>query len=90
MTRISSKFTSLLKTGGESGLLAWDDFTEQNFNFFARQQTVVPKPASQILHVIDEYAHVLAAHVTSTKEGDARNAIFVSDIDMISDFFFQS
>jgi ABC-2 type transport system permease protein len=85
-----TKFVELLKTSGRSGLLDWDGFTDQSFNMFARQPTVVPKPADRIDRVIDGFAHVLAAHITSDKEGDTRNAIFVADVDMISDFFFQS
>lgn len=85
-----TKFAQLLKTSGKSGLLAWDDFTQQGFNPFARQPTVTPKQSNQIRHDDDDYSHVLAAHITSDKEGDRRNAIFVADIDMISDFFFQS
>jgi len=85
-----TKFVELLKTSGKSGLLAWSDFTNQSFNMFARTPTTVPKPANQVNRIIDDYSHVLAAHVSSEKDGDVRNAIFVSDVDMISDFFFQS
>jgi len=85
-----TQFVELLKTSGKSGLLEWDDFTDQSFNMFARTPTTVPKPANQVNRIIDEYSHVLAAHVSSDKDGDVRNAIFVGDVDMISDFFFQS
>lgn len=87
-----TKFVELLKTSGKSGLLQWDDFTDQSFNMFAQTPTTVPKPASKVKREGngDEYSHVLAAHVSSDKDGDVRNAIFVADVDMISDFFFQS
>ena len=85
-----TEFVELLTTSGKSGVLAWDEFTDQSFNMFARSPSVVPKPPDQVLRIVDEHAHVLAAHVTSKKDGDKRNAIFVADIDMISDFFFQS
>jgi len=85
-----TKFEDLLKTSGQSGRLNWDDFTQSNFDFFSRQSTVVPKPADQVLRLPDDYSYVLAAHITSDKEGDKRNAIFVADVDMISDFFFRS
>ncbi len=85
-----TKFVDLLKTSGNSGRLEWDEFTSHNFDFFSRQPTVVPKPDNQILHMVDDFSYVLAAHITSDKEGDERNAIFVADIDMISDFFFRS
>jgi len=57
-------------------------------NFMTFQQTAVP--IRDPLRKIDDYSHVVAAHVKSDKEGDQRNAIFVADVDMISDFFFQS
>ncbi len=85
-----TKFVDLMKTSGKSGRLNWDDFTSQNFDFFSRQATVVPKPANEVLRTIDDYSYVLAAHITSDKDGDSRNAIFVADVDMISDFFFRS
>ncbi|MCH2203110.1 MAG: Gldg family protein [Fuerstiella sp.] len=85
-----TKFVELLKTSGKSGLLGWNQFTDSNFNPFAGGQTVVPKPPNMLNRVIDGYAHVLAAHITSEQDGDSRNAIFVADVDMISDFFFQS
>lgn len=87
-----TKFVELLKTSGKSGKLAWDQFTEPvPFNPFAPSSGgVMPLPGDRIVHEADEFAHVLAAHVTSDKAGDSRNAIFVADVDMISDFFFQS
>ena len=85
-----TQFVDLLKTSGNSGRLEWDDFTSQNFDFFSRQSTVVPKPEGDIRHDVDKFSYVLAARVTSDKEGDERNAIFVADVDMISDFFFRS
>jgi ABC-2 type transport system permease protein len=38
---------------------------------------------------MDSFAHALAAQVKSDKDDDKVNAIYVADIDMISDFFFQ-
>ena len=37
---------------------------------------------------MDGRKHVLAAHIMSDKDNAKLNAIFVADIDMISDFFF--
>ena len=85
-----TEFEELLTTSGKSGLLGWEEFTESSFNMFARQPSVVPRPPDRVRRSIDEHAHVLAAHVTSKKDGDERNAVFVADVDMISDFFFQS
>ncbi len=85
-----TEFVPLLTTSGKSGLLRWEEFTESSFNMFARQPSVVPKPPDRVHRIIDNHAHVLAAHVSSKKDGDERNAVFVGDVDMISDFFFQS
>jgi ABC-2 type transport system permease protein len=38
---------------------------------------------------MDRDTHAIAAHVTSDKDDAKLNAIFVADIDMISDFFFE-
>ena len=81
-------FTPLLQTGFESGLLQWQDFVEDGgLNFFSMQSTANPRrdPFRQI----DPYAHTLAARVKNDSGGNKVNAIFVADIDMISDFFFE-
>ena len=81
-------FEPLLTTTSASGILAWENFVDEGgFNFFSMQQTAQPKrnPFRQM----DSFAHALAAHVKSDKEGSKVNAIFVADVDMISNFFFQ-
>lgn len=75
-------FEPLLRTGPNSGLLAWDDITSPFFNSI--------RIAQDPLRVIDEHAHVLAAHITSTPESKEKNinVIFVADADLISDELF--
>ena len=86
-TASNVEFTPLLQTGTESGRLDWDDFVDQGgMNFFSMQSTANPKrdPARRI----DNSQYTLAARVKSESGESPVNAIFVSDIDMISDFFF--
>ena len=81
------EFTPLLQTGTESGRLAWEEFVDQGgFNFFSMQSTANPK--RDPLRRIDNSEYTLAARVKSESGDSPVNAIFVSDIDMISDFFF--
>lgn len=82
------EFTRLLTTGAKSGLLGWNDFVDDgNFNFFSMQSSAQPK--RNPFRVMDEFGHVIAAHIKSNEENDQLNAVFVADVDMISDFFFQ-
>ena len=77
-------FQPLLKTGPNSGLLGWDDFTSQSFSM--RGPTVQPNPSPD--RVIDENAHIIAAHITSDEPGRKLNVVYAADVDMISDWFF--
>ena len=79
-------FQPLIQTGYESGILAWEEFVDEGgLNFFTMQATANPRrnPPRRI----DSDVHSIAARVTGSGDGGV-NAIFVSDIDMISDFFF--
>lgn len=80
-------YTPLLVTSGKSGLLPWEEFTSQGFNPFNMSQSVSLKPNP--FRSLDESAHALAAHITSEEDGFERNVIFVADIDMVADLFFQ-
>jgi ABC-2 type transport system permease protein len=80
-------YTPLLVTGGSSGLLEWDEYTSPGFNPFARSQTVQIKRSP--FREIDKSAHALAAQIKSDKDGLERNVIFVADIDVIGDNFFE-
>lgn len=81
-------FQPLLKTGKESGVLQWRDFVDEGgINFFSMQPTA--NPLENPFRSIDSSTHTLAAQVTSDSEDNKINAIFVADVDMISDFFFQ-
>jgi len=82
------KFMPLLVTTGKSGLLSWEEYTSSGFNPFTRSMSVQLKP-NPFHGDIDDKAHVLAAHITCQEDGHERNAIFVADIDMIADLFFQ-
>ena len=81
------KFQPLLRTGLNSGLLGWDEFTEMSFDFMSRSPTALPKSSDEVLYVVDDDAHVIAAHVTGN---DSRklNAVYVADCDLISDWTF--
>ncbi len=80
------KFTPLLQTSGESGLLKWESYTSQSFNPFTMSPAVSlkPNPARRD----DDYSHVVAAHIVNESSNSPLNVIFCSDIDMISDWFF--
>lgn len=80
------KFTPLLQTSGESGLLKWDAYTSQSFNPFTMSPAVSLKPNPP--RADDDYAHVIAAHIQNESSASPLNVIFCSDIDMISDWFF--
>ena len=80
------EFQPLLSTGESSGLLDWDDFVDTGFSPFTMQQTANLK--RDPLRKNDSQTHTLAARIKS--EGALNvNAVYVADIDMISDFFFQ-
>ena len=83
----NADFTPLLQTGLESGRLRWEEFVDEGgFNFFSMQGTANPR--RDPLRRIDSREYTLAAQVKSESGDTPVNAIFVSDIDMISDFFF--
>ena len=81
------KFEPLLLTGGESGLLEWEEYINESFNPFAMQSTAQLKRAP--FREIDNEAHVLGAHITADTNATKLNVVYVSDIDMIADLFFQ-
>jgi ABC-2 type transport system permease protein len=84
----NTDFTPLLQTGRESGMLRWEEFVDEGgFNFFSMQATANPR--QDPLRRIDSGAYTLAAQLKSESGESPVNAIFVSDIDMISDFFFE-
>ena len=82
------EFTPLIQTGTESGVLAWEEFVDEGgLNFMTMQATV--NPSRNPSRRIDSDVHSLAARVKNDSGGNKVNAIFVADIDMISDFFFE-
>ncbi len=81
-------FKPLLTTSAESGILAWNQFVDEGgFNFFSMQSTVQPRRNPP--RFMDSSAHVIAAEVKASNDKANLNAIFVADVDMISDFFFE-
>ena len=81
-------FEPLITTTPDSGILRWEEFVDEGgFNFFSMTPTVNPR--RNPFRRMDSNSHVLAAQLKSDKEDAKVNAIFVSDIDMISDFFFE-
>lgn len=81
-------FEPLLSTSKQSGVLAWEQFVDEGgFNFFSMQATANPR--RNPFRVIDGSTHTIAARVSSDSDNQKVNAIFVADVDMISDFFFQ-
>ena len=79
------EFTSLLETGAGSGILLWEQFAQQSFNPMTFQPDFELNRSPRYL--MDPSVHCTAAQIKG-KEGGP-NVIFVADIDMISDFFFQ-
>ena len=82
------QFTPLLATGPGSGTVPWEDFTQASFDPFAGGEIFLlsqdPKrPESP-------QPTVLAARVQREASDDdpGVNAVFVADVDMISDLFF--
>ncbi|MBW3539793.1 MAG: Gldg family protein [Planctomycetes bacterium] len=80
-------FTPLLSTGPNSGIFEWDEFSEDSFDPFRMSSARRIRPDR--VGFEDEYAHVVAARVQRKAGGDKIDAVFVADIDMISDWFFE-
>lgn len=77
------KFTPLLQTGPNSGLLDWDEFVQPAmFGGVDIRDNPIRRT--------DEYAHVCAALIQSDSkaQGDKINVVYVADTDVISDWFF--
>jgi ABC-2 type transport system permease protein len=82
------EFQPLLVTGSDSGLLAWEDFVDESgFNFFTMQ--IGARPRRDPFRAMDNDTHVLAARLTSDSADTKVKAVFVADVDIISDFFFE-
>lgn len=78
-------YTPLLVTGRVSGVIPWEDFAEQSFNpmTFSPDYMLNRDPE----YLVDPEVHAVAAHVKGKKKGEP-NVVFVSDIDIIADWFF--
>ncbi len=82
------KFQPLLRTGVQSGLLNWEQFTRPGFSRMGGGMQMTAQFNPTALHVPDEDSHVIAAHITSGSDSRKVNVIYVADVDMISDWFF--
>lgn len=81
-------FDPLITTTPNSGILRWEEFVDEaGINFFTMQPAARPRPDP--MRISDLNRHVVAARVKSDAESSKVNAIFVSDVDMIADVFFQ-
>lgn len=63
--------------------------TLQRANPFMPQSALVMRRDEEIIRRDDEYAHIVAGHIQSDSDDNPLNAIFVADIDLIGDQFFQ-
>ena len=82
-------FEPLLRTGRFSGLLDWKEFTVESVQFQGGQIQMAARLAPPVRpRIEDEIAHVIAAHITSDKNNQEINAVYVADVDLISDWFF--
>jgi ABC-2 type transport system permease protein len=82
-------FEALLRTGPDSGLMGWDEFTRSGFDFSrGGQPTARLAPESERPRIIDKDAHVIAMHITSKEKDRKVNVVYVADVDLISDWFF--
>jgi len=84
--RKEQKFTPLIRTSKESGLLEWDDYTSQSFSPMTMSPSREIKPDPKRRN--DGESHVIAAHIRNETKDTPLNVIFCSDIDMITDWFF--
>ncbi|NNJ25347.1 Gldg family protein [Alienimonas chondri] len=82
------QFTPLLTTGPGGGTIEWENFARSSFDPFAGGAVFVPNRDPQ--GDPTPQPSVLAARLQREAKGEDKgvNAIFVSDIDMISDLFF--
>ncbi|MFO0978428.1 MAG: Gldg family protein [Planctomycetaceae bacterium] len=84
--RKEQKFTPLLRTSTESGVLDWKDYTSDTFNAMTMSPAVEIKQNPRRRD--DGESHIIAAHIQNDSKETPLNVIFCSDIDMITDWFF--
>ena len=84
------KVISLLQTSEKSGLLDWAEFVDEpRQQFPGMQMGARQRSPDAIFHTVDESTHAIAAFVDGKNGDNDVRAIYVADLDMISDFFFQ-
>ena len=81
-------FTPLLATGPNSGAIAWEDFTQASFDPFAGGEIFLLQQDPD--RAVSPQPTVVAARVRREPAGEdpGVNAVFVADLDMISELFF--
>lgn len=74
-------FESLLETGTNSGVNLWEDMLAPGMfgGMEFKQDTN---------RIIGNEPHCIAAHITGEKDGNKVNAIYIADVDIISDALF--
>jgi ABC-2 type transport system permease protein len=80
------EFIPLLQTSGESGVMEWEDYTEQSFNPFVQGPPVNVRENPPRFD--DKYSHVIAAHIINKSDDKPANVLFCADTDIIGDQFF--
>ena len=84
-----AEVSALVSTGPNSGLLEWAEFVDDSPSMAMMMGGgAAARPARDPVRQVDTDEHMVAARVKRDGEVKA-NAIFVADVDMISDFFFQ-
>ena len=81
----TNNFTPLLLTSTQSGLLGWNDLIDMEL---MQQQRIVGLNSDRSYQK-DKFSHIIAAHITASNEKKL-DVVFVSDIDMIADWFFST
>jgi ABC-2 type transport system permease protein len=82
------KFEPLLRTSPRSGVMEWEDYTEQGMDF-THGFTPTARIKDNRPHFFDKGGHVVAAHLTSESDNPYKlNVVYVADVDLISDWFF--
>ena len=83
------EFTPLLVTGPTSGLIGWSDFVERVPFDPTTMSFDVAMVKPDLPHHPDDAVHAIAARVHGKDKADP-NVVFVADVDLITDWFFDT
>ncbi|MBK96768.1 MAG: ABC transporter permease [Planctomycetaceae bacterium] len=85
-----AEVTALVSTGPNSGLLEWQEFVDDSPSMAMMMGGgAAARPQRDPIRTTDTNNHVIAAKIKRKSDEANANAIFVADVDMISDWFFQ-